>query len=269
MPDISIIILSFNTKDLTLQCIKSVLDSEPKSRYEIVIVDNGSTDGSASEFTAIKDKNIKVVLNNENTGFAKGNNVGIKIARGNYILLLNSDTKVKKSAIDKLLSFASKTQNAGVIGARLLNSDGSLQDSCFNFPTIGRAIKQFWLKQGRPLDKFLPPGDKPQTVDAVVGAAFLITPEAKKKVGYLDERYFMFYEDLDYCRKTWKAGLKVYYLPESLVVHSHGASGKKLAGNEDQWRRLIPSSIIYHGLIKHYLINFIIWSAHIWQKLFS
>ena len=116
-------------------------------------------------------------------------------------------------------------------------------------------------------DKFAPKDTKPTTVDSVVGAVFLITPEARKKVGILDERYFAYFEDIDYCRQTWNKGLKVYYLPESVITHYHGATFKKLADEGERWKKLIPSSKTYHGLVKHYIINAIIWSGQKWQKI--
>ena len=98
-------------------------------------------------------------------------------------------------------------------------------------------------------------------------AAFLITPKALNKVGLLDERYFMYFEDIDYCRRIARAGLKIYYLPEAEVYHVHGASGKGLVDDKNQWKRLIPSSKIYHGLLRHYLISFIIASSQKWREL--
>ena len=269
MTDVSIIIASFNTKELTLQCIKSIVDSAKQIKYEIIVVDNGSTDGSVGELTKLTKltKLIKLVKNSENLGFAKANNQGIKIAKGRYILLLNTDTKVKNGAIEKLINFAEETPDAGAVGPRLLNPDGSTQPSVFRLPTISRVITQYWLGKNGLLDKYSPQGPKPDKVESLVMAAFLITPEALKEVGFLDERYFMFYEDFDYCRRVWKSGLKVYYLPRSEVVHYHGASGKKIAEEVNQWRRLIPSSKIYHGLMKHYVINFIIWSGQKWKRL--
>lgn len=268
MPKISIIIVNYNTAKLTLQCIKSVINSHPKSTYEIIVIDNGSSDTSVKEFSKLNNI-IKLIRNNSNLGFSKANNLGMMTAKGDYILLLNSDTEVKKHAIDNLIVFAERTKEVGVVGAKLLNPDNTTQSSCFNFPTVYQTLKQYWFRHGKPLDKYFPDGSKPRVVDAVVGAAFLITPEARKKVGLLDERYFMFYEDIDYCRQVYKNNLRVYYLPTALIVHYHGASGKKLIENENQWRRLIPSSKIYHGIYKHYFINFIIWSAQKWQKLVS
>ena len=107
-----------------------------------------------------------------------------------------------------------------------------------------------YVKKYAPLTKI------PVVVEAAVGASFLMTRNALDKVGMLDEKYYFYFEDIDYCRRVRRAGLKVYYLPDSKVIHYHGASGKKIADPENQWRRLIPSSKIYHGVFKHYLIGF-------------
>lgn len=267
MIEISIIIINFNTKDLLVSCLNSVLISSPKVKYEIIIVDNGSTDGSVEAVEKFKKKNINIIQNENNYGFAKANNQGIKKASSKYILLLNSDTYVKKETIDKMYEFAKKTSDAGVIGAKLLNPNGTSQASCFRFPSYKNAINQYWFGKERLLDKYFPSGDQPSEVDAVVGAAFLITPQALKKVGLLDEKYFFFYEDLDYCRRVSRVGLKVYFLPSALVVHHHGSTVSKINSADKSWEKLIPGSKIYNGLIKHYLINFIIRSAHIWQKI--
>lgn len=268
MIELSIIIVNFNIKDLTLQCIESIVKSKPKTEYEIIVVDNNSTDGSVTALRRLRsvDGRLQLIDNKENLGFPKANNQGIKKAKGKYILLLGSDTRVQKRTIDRLYEFAKKTPDAGVVAARLLNLDGSIQGSAFRLPTIGRAIKQYWLGQGKILDKYAPEESTAVAVEVAVMTAFLITPKALKKIGFLDERYFVFFEDLDYCRRAHKVGLKVYYLPTAEVVHHHGASGRKLAKKPDQWRRLIPSSKIYHGRLKHYLLTAIMWSGQKWQK---
>lgn len=115
-------------------------------------------------------------------------------------------------------------------------------------------------------DKFAPKGDLPTEVDSVVGAVFLITPKAHKLVGNLDERYFAYFEDIDYCRQVWRNGLKVYYLPQSVIKHYHGATFKKLADESERWKKLIPSSKVYHGLLKHYLIFVVMYLGQKWQK---
>ncbi len=269
MTDLSIIIVNYNTKDLTKACIESVMNEGSKLDFEVIVVDNNSKDGSVTELKKLwrKYKNLKLIENKENSGFSKANNQGAREASGKYILLLNSDTVVKRFSFKRLIAFAEKREDAGVVGARLLNPDGSLQASCFYFPTIKNAIREYWLGQRGLFEKYAPKGNNPVEVEALVGAVFLITPKALQEVGLLDERYFMYFEDVDYCRRVWEKGLKVYYLPEVRVLHYHGVSGKKLADVANQWRRLIPSSKIYHGILEHYILTTILWLGQKWQKL--
>lgn len=271
---ISIVIVNLNSKDLTLNCLRSIKKEVRGLTFEVLLTDNGSDDGSVEAFRKIaKEKywqNIfTLILNNANIGYAKANNQGIRKAKGKYVFLLNNDTIVHKAALENLLEFADKTPNAGVIGSRLLNIDGSLQMSCYHFPTILNAVKEYWFGKKGLFEKFAPTANEAVTVDSVVGAAFLITPEARKKVGLLNERYFAYFEDIDYCRQVWKAGLKVYYLPTSVITHYHGATFNKMANESDRWKKLIPSSKIYHGTLKHYIINTILWLGQKWQKIFS
>lgn len=274
MPKItlSIVIVNLNTKDLTVGCIRSVQKEAGNIPFEVLLTDNGSNDGSVEAFQKIKKEafwkdRFTLILNDTNTGYAKANNQGIKMARGKYIFLLNNDTVVHKNSLQNLIKFADSTPDAGVIGTKLLNIDGTLQMSCYHFPTITNAIKEYYLGYKGLFEKFAPSGSEPTTVDSVVGASFLITPEALKRVGILDERYFAYFEDVDYCRQTWKNGLKVYYLPDSVITHYHGATFKKLGDDNNRWRKLIPSSITYHGWLKHYILFLILWTGQKWQKL--
>jgi len=266
---LSIIVVGHNNKDLIIDCLKSIQADASLKDKETIVVDNGSTDGSQKAIKELQKgvPRLTLIENKENLGFARANNQGIKKAKGEYILLLNSDTIVKKGSLAKLLAFAQKKKDAGVVGPKLLNIDESLQFSCFRFPTIGNAIREYWLGEKGLFEKYAPKGRKASTVDAVVGAAFLITPKALKRVGLLDERYFAYFEDIDYCRRVWKKGLKVYYYPGAEIVHYHGATFKKMAKQEDRWKKLIPSSKIYHGTFKHYLLTFILWTGQKWQKL--
>jgi GT2 family glycosyltransferase len=271
---LSIVVVNLNTKDLTIGCIRSVKKEAKDLSFELLLTDNGSNDGSVEAFREIKKEDywkdkFTLILNDSNTGYAKANNQGIRKAKGKYILLLNNDTVVHQNALQCLVSFADKSSDVGVVGSRLLNIDGTLQMSCYHFPTITNAIKEYWLGQKGLFEKFAPKGKNPITVDSVVGAAFLITPEAKKRVGILDERYFAYFEDIDYCRQTWKKGLKVYYLPDSVITHYHGATFKKLANEKERWKKLIPSSKVYHGTLKHYIINTVLWLGQKWQKIIS
>ncbi|KKU47428.1 MAG: Glycosyl transferase family 2 [Candidatus Woesebacteria bacterium GW2011_GWF2_46_8] len=267
---LSVIIVNLNTKKLTEDCIKSILSEGSQISKEIIVVDNGSSDGSVEVLRRLKKEGkIDLVENKGNFGYAKANNQGIRRAKGKYLLLLNNDTIVHKGALGELVDFAGKTPSAGVVGSKLLNIDGTLQASCYRFPTLTNAIKEYWLGEKGLFGKYAPKGKKPVAVDALVGAAFLITPAAFKKVGILDERYFAYFEDVDYCRKVWQKGLKVYYLPSSEIMHYHGATFKKMAKREDQWRKLIPGSKIYHGVVKHYVINTILWLGQKWEKIFK
>lgn len=265
--DLSIIIVNWNTKELVADCVKSIIANTGNISFEIIVVDNGSEDRSVEALEMLKFNNLRIISNNKNLGFAKANNMGIKIAKGEYILLLNSDTEVKKGVIEKMVEFGKSRDDVGVVGAKLLNRDGSLQESVFNLPTLGRTIRQYWFGQKGLLDKLSPKGKQPVEVEAVVGAALLITPQAKEKVGGLSERYFMYFEDLDYCRRVRRVGLKVFYLPGAEVFHYHGASGRKITSGGDQWRRLVPSSKVYHGALLHYLIWFVMWTGQKFGKL--
>lgn len=244
MIDLSIIIVNFKTPLITKACVTSIKKYPPEVSYEIIVIDNSL----------------------DNIGFAAGNNKGIKKAKGKYVLLLNSDTEVKSGAIDKLLEFAKYHEDAGSVVPKLVNPDGSVQASVFKFPTIWRAVRQYFFGEKGLLDKYVP---ETEVVEVAVMAAFLITPACLKKVGPLNEKYFMYFEDFDYARRIKKADLKIYYLGDAEVVHHLGASGKNLAESRDQWKRLIPGSKIYHGLAGHYLINLIIWLGQKWQKLLN
>jgi hypothetical protein len=231
--ELSIIIVNYKSKSYLERCLESIKKFPPGVTYEVIVIDN--------------DK--------DNIGFARGVNKGIRKSKGRYLLLLNPDIEVKKDSLNLLYNFATKTSDAGVVGARLLNPNGSIQSSVINPPGIFHPISQ----------KYAPSATS--EVPAVVGAAFLITPDARKRVGLMDERYFMYFEDLDYCRRVRAAGLKVYYYPESEFIHHHGVSGRDVVPEADQWKRLIPGSKLYHGLLKHYLIYGIAWIGQKWLRL--
>ncbi len=246
MIDISIIIVNFKTDKLVSDCVASIKKNTKKVKYEIIVIDNSI----------------------DNRGFAKANNIGISKACGPsavnqakcpYILLLNSDTIVKPGAIDKLFEFAESHADAGVVVPQLLNTDGSVQASVFRFPTIGRAIQQYFLGKKGLLDKYIP---ETETIEVGVMAAFLITPKALKKIGKLDEKYFMYFEDFDYCRRVREVGLKIYYVPEAQMTHIHGASGGKN-------KYLVESAKKYYGFVGYYIYTFVLWLGQKWGRIFK
>jgi len=256
---LSIIIVNWNTLALLRKCLDSLKFEirNLKLEIEVIVVDNGSTDGSQE---IAKEFKVKLIENKENLGFAKAVNQGIKGSSSEVFLLLNSDTQVKSNALEKLIEFEMQVRPA-VIGARMLNPDLTVQGSCFYFPTIKRAVSEFWLGGKNYFSKYAPVQSEPVGVEAVSGGAMAISRGVIDKVGLFDERFFMYFEDLDYCRRAGKAGIKVYYLPEAQIIHEHGASGKDLVDSKDQWKRLIPSSKIYFGWLKHFLVSFILWSG--------
>jgi GT2 family glycosyltransferase len=256
--DLSIIIPNFNTKELLKKCLKSI------KKAETIVVDNGSTDGSV-EMIKKEFPEVIPIENHKNLGFAKAVNQGIKCAKGDYILVLNSDTEVKNGALKCLVDFARQHPEAGIVGARLLNPDGSIQPSIYHFPTIFRAIKEFWFGQKGSYEKYYVIGEDPVSVDAVTGAAMLIPRKTIEKVGLFDERYFMYFEDLDYCRRVKKAGLKVYYLPEARIIHFHGKSSISVGEKSYYW--LCQSSKIYNGILKYWFLTVIILIGQKWQKI--
>ena len=278
---LSIIIVSYNTKDLLKQCLDSIIksltdyplidnkqqtsskrvtarDQASSFSYEIIIVDNNSQDGT-KEFLKEYQKThpfIKTIFNKENLGFAKAVNQGVKKSGGKYILLLNSDINVLPGAIEKLISFAEQKKDVGVVAPKLLNADGTPQASCYHLPTIKRAIDEYWRGKRGAYEKYLPRGGNPVKVEAVVGAAMLIPRVVIDVVGLLDEKYFMYFEDLDYCQRIRKNGFSVYYLPSARLIHHHGASGKGKPKKMNHY--LVESSKKFNGALKYYLISVII-----------
>ncbi len=261
--DLSIIIVSFNTRDLLEKCLDSVAVGPVKA--EIFVIDNASTDGSV-EMIRKKFPKVRLIKNKENTGFARAINQGLREAKGENILLLNSDTQVKKNALKELLDFE-KASGPAIIGAKMLNKDGTVQASVFYLPTLRRAILEYWLGKKGYFSKYSPVGNGAQRVEAVSGGVMLIPRTIIEKIGILDEKYFMYFEDLDYCRRATRAGFAIYYLPKAEIIHEHGASGVGIASSENQWRRLIPSSKIYYGDWRHCLITLVIWTGQKWEKI--
>lgn len=263
--DLSIIIPSYNTKKLLQECLDSIKKNKGKLSIEIIVVDNGSTDSTVDYLKKVsKDKMIQTILLKQNWGFAGAVNRGIEKARGECLFLLNSDTQVQKETLKKVVDFAKKHPQS-IVGLQLVNLDGSIQPSVYHFPSVTGAIKEFWLGKKDSYQKYAPLSKKPVEVDAVTGAAMLIPRKIIKEIGLFDEKYFFYFEDLDYCRLAKKVGLKVYYLPAVKILHYHGAAAQAMPELTHQW--LVESSKKYNGLVKYYLLTSIIWLGQKWQRL--
>ncbi|HUW24325.1 MAG TPA: glycosyltransferase family 2 protein [Patescibacteria group bacterium] len=237
---LSIIILSWNTRELLNQCLKSL---ELGPEVEVIVVDNGSTDGSAQ---AVKKEfpGVKLIINKENLGFSKGNNEGIKRAQGDYIMLLNSDTLIKKGAIEKLINFLDEHSEIGIVGPKLLNQDGSPQSNCGRFPNLLVALVMLFAEHWGA-DNFVRCSPaKSGLADWLMGAAFMARKEVFEKIGGLDEQLFMYMEEVEWFYRSRKAGFLTYFFKEAEIIHLGRGSAKH--GKKD------PIINIYRGLLYFY-----------------
>ncbi len=226
--DLSIIILNYKTRGLLKQCLKGIGLFHLPFKFEIIVVDNHSNDGTETMMQQ-EFPDVTFIKSETNRGFAGGMNLGIRKAQGNYFLLLNTDIAILDNAIARLHTFMEQHQSVGIAGPKLLNPDGSVQLSCYRFPTffipllrrtpIGKLpFAKRRLQQYLMLD-FDHAIDRP--VDWFVGACMIVRRSAFEKVGPMDERFFLYFEDVDWCRRFWEAGFDVYYIAHIELVHYH------------------------------------------------
>uniref|UniRef100_A0A7V1EIM9 Glycosyltransferase family 2 protein n=1 Tax=candidate division WOR-3 bacterium TaxID=2052148 RepID=A0A7V1EIM9_UNCW3 len=227
---LSIIIVNYNSTCALKDCLKSIVEKKPEQTFEIIIIDNGSkmTFGNViKEFEKLL--NIRLILNRKNLGYAKAVNQGIRIARGEYILIINPDILITNEAIEKMIDFLDKNEKIGVIAPQLLNFDNSIQYSCFRFPRfLTPFIRRSFLKNTsfgkREIQRYLMIDFDHRVikeVDWVLGAAMMTKKSVIEKIGLLDERFFLYFEDVDLCRRIHCQGLKIIYFPESKFFHQY------------------------------------------------
>jgi GT2 family glycosyltransferase len=263
--DLSIIIVNWNTKQLLLNCIASIYRTVHRPSFEIIVVDNNSTDGSV-EAVAKAYPEVNVIANAANLGFARANNAALRRMSGRYGVLLNSDTILKESALDKMYDFMEHHPRAGMCGPQLLNEDGTKQNSIGNFPTLlmefvsKRLIRILFPERYRQAFKFKNAEFKdPVVVDFIVGACMVARKAAMDEAGMLDEDYFFLYEEVDWCFRMKKAGWPVYHLPDVEIYHLGGKSMKdiNLRARTESWRsrylffkkNLKLSPVAWYGLL--------------------
>lgn len=250
--DLSIIIVNYNTCQVTLNALKSVYASKLSYSYEVILIDNHSTDTSV---TTIKDAypHIPLFDNQANVGFAKANNQGMKIARGRYVLLLNSDTLLESDTLQTMIQFMDEHPKAGASGCKLVLTDGTLDKACKRgFPTPSAAF--YYITR---LSKLFPNNPKfnqyqlghlddneHHLVDSLVGAFMLVRRETIDQVGLLDENFFMYGEDVDWCYRIKEAGWEIHYYPKTKITHLKGASSRRK-----------PMKIIYEFYRAMYLFH--------------
>lgn len=231
---LSIIIVSWNTRDLLLQCLKSVaadVETLPYSDVEILVVDNASTDGTV-EAVRQHFPQVHIIKNGHNVGFAQANNQAIGQSQGCYVLLLNPDTEVRPGALKTLFDFMEAEPQIGLVGAQLLNANGSLQTSCYPAPTLLRELwRLFHLDSLRPYGTYRMEDWnrlQPRKVEALLGACLFIRRQVLDKVGLLDEGYFMYSEEIDLCYRVAQAGWPIYWVPQAKIVHYGGQSTQQV-----------------------------------------
>ncbi len=233
--DLSIIIVSYNTRKLLKDCLASIFKFTKGISFEVIVVDNASKDQSA-DMVRKNYPQVKLILNRDNLGFTKANNQGIRIAKGEYIMLLNSDTYLVENSFRKLAEKAKSLENLGALGPLLLNQDHSIQQSVGYFPNLPQVFLWMSFIDDLPGGQNLKPYhidhnsfyQKEKEVDWVTAAAILVPRKVINKVGALDENIFMYGEEIELCYRIKQAGYQVYFTPETKIVHIGRGSSQKI-----------------------------------------
>lgn len=258
-PELSLLIISFNTRDLLRECLLSAIEATQTIATEILVVDNASRDGSA-EMVAAEFPRVRLFRTTENIGFGRANNVALAEARGRYLVLLNSDAFLQDGALERAIAHMDAEPGCGIAGARLVSRDGSPQPSARMFHTVlTDAIVLSGLAHRYPRSRFFGRLDRtwsdlsqPASVDWIPGAFAIVRPEALERVGHFDPAFFLYYEEVDLCRRIKNAGYEVCYWPDVVVTHLGGESSRQLktlefsstAAQVVLWR--MRSSLLYY-----------------------
>lgn len=233
--DVSIIIVSWNTREVTRACLASIKEQTAGIVYETIVIDNNSADGS-QEMVANEFPEVILVANKDNVGFAAANNQGMEIARGRYLLLINSDTIVLDRAIQSCIEFADSKPDAGVVGCRILNQDGSLQPSCFMCPSpLNLFLSATYLYKMFPGNRFFGrelmtwwKHDCEMDVEVIRGCFMLVRKEAFDEVGPMDDSFFMYGEESDWCFRFSKDNWRIVFTPSAQIIHLGGQSSRQV-----------------------------------------
>ena len=252
--NLSIIIVSWNVKEDLGNCLRSIEENKPREEFEIIVVDNASTDGSVD--TIKKDfPDVKIIANSENSGFSAANNQAIRTAKGQYIFLLNPDTIVYPNSLDTLITFLDDHTDVGACGPKFLGSDGEVHFSVGYVPTFRSLIygRTFLRSLGvfRRRHKELTARnfnfERTADVDQLSGAALMVRRPVMEEIGLMDESFFMYYEDVDLCLRIRKAGFKIVYVPESVITHIGGRSSGQVSAR----RRIMLYRSLFVYFRKH------------------
>ena len=262
--DVSIVIVNWNTRELLRACLSSIPrtihgGNGPDAAFhqiEVIVVDNGSHDGSV-EMVAREFPYVQLLINERNVGFAAANNLALRTAHGRYLLLLNSDTVVRPSAIEAMVAHMDAHLELGAVGPRLLNADGSLQLSAHDFPRLDHDAVMLlevkhWPLIGNVVRRvaqrtYGPQHEQTRTVDWVSGACLMLRREALRQVGVLDEAYFFFFEESDLCYRLSERRWRTAFLADAEVIHMGGQSRDRAPAASLVW--------YYRGLLRYYRLH--------------
>jgi GT2 family glycosyltransferase len=261
--DLSVIIVNWNTRDLLRDCLKSVSKTVSNLIFEMIVVDNFSSDGSV-EMLEQEFPSVIRIVNKENKGFGAANNQALKIMKGRYALLLNSDAVLTPGAVNKLWNFCESNKKAAIVCGQLLNADGSKQNSVASFPSlltlaVNNSLLEYLFPRRYPSKRYK--HASPIEVDSVVGACMMIRKKALEETGAFDERYFFFFEETDLaCTMRFK-GWKIYQVPDAFIYHLQGQSiGHKADSRIEFYRSRYQFLEKWHNPLYCYLANGIIFS---------
>lgn len=229
--DISVIIVSWNARNYLRECLESLALAAPHQTMEVIVVDNASCDGSP-QMVRTEFPHVRLIECTENFGFARANNIGIRESHGRYVALINSDVHVLPGCLDQTVGFMDRHSDIGIAGPRILNADRTLQSSCRKFPSLWnnfceasglfRAFPRSSVFSTEHMLYF--PHDRVTDVNVLVGCFWVMRREALETVGLLDEAFFIYSEDVDWCRRCWEAGWRVTLYPTAQAVHYRAAS---------------------------------------------
>lgn len=272
-PSLSIIIVSWNVRDLLRACLVSIEKGRGELAVEVIVVDSGSGDGTPAMVREAFPW-VTLIARPDNVGFPRGNNIGIRQAHGDNILLLNPDTEVVGDALPTMVHFLESNPGVGVVGPQLRYPEGAIQSSRRRFPTVSIAFwESTWLEPWAPrrvLDAYYVrdrADDAIQDVDWVMGAALMTRRQVVEQVGLLDEAYFMYSEELDWCYRIKKAGWRVVYLPTAQIVHHEGKSSEQAvtARHVNFQRAKLRYFRKYHGRGIATLLRVFLLANYAWQ----
>lgn len=264
--DLSIVILNYQTFELTKNTINSIFEYEYPFSYEVLLVDNASGDDSLSKLKDYFKDNVIFIESSENNGFAAGNNQALKIAKGKYQLLLNSDTIVWENTLESIYYYMEKHTDVGATGCRVLLENGDLDKACKrSFPNVKNSFfRLFHIPTKSKDDNYnldSLPDDGVYEIDCLTGAFMFIRKEALDEVGFLDETFFMYGEDIDLCFRIKQAGWKIVYYGKSKITHFKGASSKKQKSKliYEFYRAMYVYYKKHHAHESFFITNFIVY----------